>query len=111
MVQELEVKNRRLSINKKTAIIDWIDYVDPSIKYDEFFSKYLMENKPCIFKSNIIENWSCKRQWNLDGTPDFDVLDILFGKLIMIMYFKSFMCVNHIKDFFYRRLYSASCRL
>lgn len=79
MLQELEIKSRRLSINKSTAIIDWIDYVDPSITYDEFFSKYLMENKPCIFKSNITEKWSCKRQWNLDGAPDFDVLDILFG--------------------------------
>ncbi|XP_071873753.1 jumonji domain containing 4 [Bombus fervidus] len=83
MVQEVEVQNRRLSVNKKTTIIDWIDYVDTSITYDDFFSKYLMENKPCIFKPNITENWSCKRQWNLDGAPDFDVLDISFGDCIV----------------------------
>lgn len=80
MLQELEIKNRRLSVNKSTDIIDWIDYVNPSVTYDEYFSKYLMENKPCIFTSEITDKWSCKRQWNLDGTPDFDVLDISFGK-------------------------------
>ncbi|KAK9303249.1 hypothetical protein QLX08_005015 [Tetragonisca angustula] len=83
MVQELEIQNGRLTVNKKTAVVDWIDYVDPLITYDEFFSKYLAENKPCIFKSSITDNWSCKRQWSLDGAPDFDVLDISFGDCVV----------------------------
>lgn len=87
MLHELEIKNNRLCTEKNTAIIDWIDYVNTSITYDEFFSKYINLNKPCIFKSNITENWSCRRQWNLDGAPDFDVLDILYGKLIINIYF------------------------
>lgn len=99
MVQEVEVQDRRLSVNKKTTIIDWIDYVDASITYDDFFSKYLMENKPCIFKSNITENWSCKRQWNLDGAPDFDVLDISFGKQIINIIFALYVYYLLIKIF------------
>ncbi|XP_017889963.1 jmjC domain-containing protein 4 [Ceratina calcarata] len=79
MLQELEIQNRRPSGEENETLIECIDYLDPSISYDEFFAKYLMENRPCIFKSSITENWSCKRQWNLDGAPDFDVLDILFG--------------------------------
>ncbi|XP_034190454.1 jumonji domain containing 4 [Osmia lignaria lignaria] len=83
MLRELEIKNNRLCTEKNTAIIDWIDYVNTSITYDEFFSKYINLNKPCIFKSNITENWSCRRQWNLDGAPDFDVLDILYGNCVV----------------------------
>lgn len=91
MVQELEIQSGRLTVNKKTAVVDWIDYVDPSITYDEFFSKYLAENKPCIFKSSITENWSCKRQWSLDDAPDFDVLDISFGKQMINHTFTHFV--------------------
>ncbi|XP_076397059.1 jumonji domain containing 4 [Megachile rotundata] len=83
MFHELEIQNNRLCTEKNTAIIDWVDYIDPSVTYDEFFTKYLIPNKPCIFKSSITENWSCKRQWNLDNAPDFDVLDILFGNCVV----------------------------
>ena len=83
MLEVLEIKNGRLSDDKNNVIIDWIDYVGPSMTYDEFFSKYLISNKPCIFKSNVTDNWSCRRQWNLDNTPDFNVLDILFGNYVV----------------------------
>lgn len=83
MFHELEIQNNRLCTEKNTAIIDWIDYINPSVTYDEFFTKYLIPNKPCIFKSSITENWSCRRQWNLDNAPDFDVLDILFGNCMV----------------------------
>ena len=83
MLEVLEIKNGRLSDDKNNVIIDWIDYVSPSMTYDEFFSKYLISNKPCIFKSNVTDNWSCRRQWNLDNTPDFNVLDILFGNYMV----------------------------
>ena len=83
MLEVLEIKNGRLSDDKNNVIIDWIDYVSPSMTYDEFFSKYLISNKPCIFKSNVTDNWSCRRQWNLDNTPDFNVLDILFGNYVV----------------------------
>ena len=83
MLEVLEIKTGRLSGDKNDVIIDWIDYVSPSMTYDEFFSKYLISNKPCIFKSNVTDNWSCRRQWNLDNTPDFDVLDMLFGNYVV----------------------------
>ncbi|XP_053980754.1 2-oxoglutarate and iron-dependent oxygenase JMJD4 [Hylaeus anthracinus] len=83
MLQVLEIKTQRLSINKDTAIIDWIDHVNPSITYDEFFSKYLIPNKPCIFNSKVTENWSCRRQWSDEDAPDFDVLDLLFGNCVV----------------------------
>lgn len=80
MLQLLEIKTKRLSVNKDTTIVDWIDHVSPSITYDEFFSKYLIPNKPCIFNSKVTENWSCRRQWSDDNAPDFDALDLVFGK-------------------------------
>lgn len=84
MLEELEIQNRRPSVERDKTLIECIDYLDPSsITYDEFFARYLIGNRPCIFKSGITENWSCKRQWNLDGAPDFDVLEILFGDCVV----------------------------
>ncbi|XP_043256192.1 2-oxoglutarate and iron-dependent oxygenase JMJD4 [Colletes gigas] len=83
MLELLEIKTKRLSIDKDAAIVDWIDRVAPSMTYDEFFTKYLIPNKPCIFNTKITENWSCRRQWNDDNAPDFDVLDLLFGNCVV----------------------------
>lgn len=78
MSKVVEIKNRRLSINKHCSAPETIDRVD-SLTYDEFFANYLVRNRPCIFSSRVTENWPCKKLWGLDGAPDFDALELLFG--------------------------------
>ena len=50
------------------------------ISYNDFFSKYLIDNEPCIIKSSAIKNWPCTTSWIQDGAPNFELLKELFGE-------------------------------
>lgn len=83
MSKVLDIQSRRLSINKQYIAFESVEPVTDTLSYDEFFTRYLVPNRPCIFTSRTTEKWSCRRQWVLDGTPDIDALSLLFGDCIV----------------------------
>lgn len=83
MSRVLEIEEDCCSINKPISYISVVDRVNSSIAYNDFYTNYLCKNKPCIFDGSLTENWSCRRQWSLDGAPDFDALSLLFGNCVV----------------------------
>lgn len=66
-------------VEKNSRVIDTIDRIDLKVTYNDFFSEYLTRNKPCVIDLEATENWPCRRQWVLDGAPNFEALNSLFG--------------------------------
>lgn len=66
-------------IDEDTCVSNIVERVDSTVTYNDFFSKYLIRNKPCIISLQATENWPCRREWVLDGAPNFEVLRTLFG--------------------------------
>ena len=52
---------------------------DP-ISYTSFFQNYLLPNLPCLLSAKVTENWLSRKDWVLDGAPNFEVLKEKFGK-------------------------------
>ncbi|XP_066928511.1 2-oxoglutarate and iron-dependent oxygenase JMJD4-like [Clytia hemisphaerica] len=40
-----------------------VDRIEKNILYEDFVARYLKENKPCIFSSNLIADWKCANSW------------------------------------------------
>ena len=51
-----------------------------TVPYQNFFQKYLLPNKPCIFSATLTEKWTSRRDWVCDGAPDLALLRSLFGR-------------------------------
>ena len=44
-----------------------IDNISSKISYLNFFSNYLVPNRPCVFGSWLTDNWKCRKEWVLSG--------------------------------------------
>ena len=51
-----------------------------TIKYEEFFREFLEPNQLCIFSSELTKDWRSRKEWIIDGRPNFDLLLKEFGK-------------------------------
>jgi len=75
----IEINDSLYSVDEDTCVPNTIERIDPTVTYNEFFSKYLIPNKPCIINSQATENWPCRHEWVSDGIPNFNILRTLFG--------------------------------
>lgn len=55
--------------------------INSSITYDEFFTEFLQENRPCIIQSGAINNWPCDSLWKQNGAPNLNHLQQVYGKI------------------------------
>lgn len=81
-------------------------YISKEISYDEFFSRFLVPNKPCIFSADVItKTWHARQDWVAeDGSPDIDSILKLFGhvsSLVPIADCKRIEYGTHPKDSMY----------
>ena len=58
---------------------DTLERLGP-IGYDDFFKDYLMQNRLCIFSSDLTKNWRSRLEWVKDSRPDYDFLEKSFGE-------------------------------
>lgn len=79
MPKVFELDYKTPPTQKATCHVDTIDRLKPTISYNDFYTNYLIQNKPCIFDASVTANWSCRRQWSLSGVIDFDALSLMFG--------------------------------
>nr|XP_039264175.1 2-oxoglutarate and iron-dependent oxygenase JMJD4-like [Styela clava] len=64
-----------------------IDKVDSQISYDDFFCKYLVSNRPCLFGNFVTRDWKSAVEWTSRKTvnnytevlPNFEYLKQHFG--------------------------------
>ncbi|XP_060064308.1 2-oxoglutarate and iron-dependent oxygenase JMJD4-like [Ylistrum balloti] len=54
------------------------------ITYDDFFQQYLLQNRPCIFSSELTQGWFSRRDWvdKATGKPDLTFLKEQFGDAV-----------------------------
>ncbi|XP_072751632.1 2-oxoglutarate and iron-dependent oxygenase JMJD4 [Anoplolepis gracilipes] len=80
----IEINNSLYSFDEDTCVPDTIERIEEStVTYNDFFSKYLIPNKPCVINFQATENWPCRRDWVLNGEPNFQVLRTLFGHTVV----------------------------
>ncbi|XP_033228054.1 2-oxoglutarate and iron-dependent oxygenase JMJD4 isoform X2 [Belonocnema kinseyi] len=78
-MSNIEIVDSNISTNsEKSCVFDSSINID-EISYNDFFSNYLIANKPCIIQSNATKNWPCKKDWIQNGAPNFTLLKQLFG--------------------------------
>ena len=53
------------------------------IKYEEFFRDFLEANKLCIFSSEVTQHWRSRKEWVIDGRPNFEFLSNHFGNFCL----------------------------
>ncbi|EGI70634.1 PREDICTED: jmjC domain-containing protein 4 [Acromyrmex echinatior] len=70
-------------LNEDDCVTTMIERIDSTVTYNDFFSKYLMCNKPCVISFQAIKNWPCRHEWVLNGAPNFEMLRKLFGHSIV----------------------------
>lgn len=77
----IEINNDVQSSNEVSSYVPsaTIERIDSLVTYNEFFSKYLLANKPCIVDSQVTKDWPCRWEWVQDGAPNFNALRTLFG--------------------------------
>lgn len=76
----IEINDGLSSSDEDTHVPNTVEKIEEStVTYNDFFSKYLIYNQPCVFNSHATENWPCRRNWVLNDTPNFEVLRTLFG--------------------------------
>ena len=54
--------------------------------YDEFFTRYLQLNKPCMMK-NVTKNWKSSQSWIKDDAPNINHLRGSYGKMALNLHF------------------------
>ena len=60
----MDTPDLRFEINQDPgADINQIDYIEKPITYQEFFTEYLLGNKPCVFGSWATNNWRSRAEW------------------------------------------------
>ena len=66
-----------------------IDYIQSPISYEEFFLKYLIPNKPCLFGPWATADWRSVKEWvTSEGKPDLEFLSEKFGNMIQFLWFQ-----------------------
>ncbi|XP_074662894.1 2-oxoglutarate and iron-dependent oxygenase JMJD4-like [Tubulanus polymorphus] len=63
-----------------------IDRINEEITYEEFFVKYLLANKPCVFAAHITKDWGCRKNWvsaDDDDKPYWSFLKTTFGDAVV----------------------------
>jgi len=78
----VEYVNSEAGLSKLTnQEINCIDRIDGgNISYEEFFSRYLSVNKPCILSQEMTANWKSRLEWvDGNGKPNFEFLKEYFG--------------------------------
>lgn len=85
--------NSIYSIDGDTCVSNIVERIDSTVTYNDFFSKYLIRNKPCIINLQSTENWPCRREWVLNGAPNFEVLRTLFGMWKVIELYRTIINV------------------
>ncbi|XP_063780595.1 2-oxoglutarate and iron-dependent oxygenase JMJD4 isoform X2 [Pseudophryne corroboree] len=63
--------------------IDFID--DPeNFSYNEFFSRYMLANTPCLFSSKFTQSWGSRKSWvTSEGKPNWAHLLQNFGDAVV----------------------------
>ncbi|XP_029649406.1 2-oxoglutarate and iron-dependent oxygenase JMJD4-like isoform X1 [Octopus sinensis] len=57
-----------------------VDYVSEEISYEDFFLRYLIPNKPCVFSCKHTRHWRSRAEWvDEQGKPKFEFLKTNFG--------------------------------
>ncbi|XP_077260757.1 jumonji domain containing 4 [Temnothorax americanus] len=60
-----------------------VERINSPVTYNDFFSRHLIGNKPCVIGLRATENWPCRREWVSNGAPNFEVLRALFGHSVV----------------------------
>ena len=50
---------------------------------EEFFGKFLLTNKPCLFDAQMTREWRSRREWVTEGKPDVKYLKTMFGMYLL----------------------------
>lgn len=74
-----------------------MDRVEPeNCSYLEFYFRYLLPGRPCIFAANLTENWRSMREWiEPNGRPNLKFLMENFGSTIAIIWRKFLWFLPH----------------
>ena len=51
-----------------------------AIRYDEFFSQFMLSNKMCVFSNEMTRSWRSRKEWVRNGKPNFEFLSDRFGR-------------------------------
>ncbi|KAJ9577233.1 hypothetical protein L9F63_006207 [Diploptera punctata] len=70
----LKSERNQLQIGENTIPIESDD-----ISYNEFFTKYLCKNLPCILQIKATKNWKSVNEWTLNKKPNFTYIAEKFG--------------------------------
>ena len=82
----MDIPDLRLEINQASrADTNQIDYIEKPITYQEFFTEYLLRNKPCVFGSWATNNWRSRAEWVKNSEPNLEYLVEEFGKNICLI--------------------------
>lgn len=74
--------------NKTTSIEEILENIPVlnKISYNEFFNKYMLENKPCVIQ-NVTELWEASSKWlTEDKVPDVFYLTQKYGDCSITVY-------------------------
>ncbi|XP_048579170.1 2-oxoglutarate and iron-dependent oxygenase JMJD4 isoform X2 [Nematostella vectensis] len=52
------------------------------ISYEAFLTDYLQPNKLCVFSCELTQEWKCRKEWVVNGEPNFEFLHQNFGNAI-----------------------------
>lgn len=66
-------------VGENACVPSTVERIESAMTYNDFFSKYLICNKPCVIGLQATENWPCRHEWVLNGAPNFELLRTLFG--------------------------------
>jgi hypothetical protein len=79
-VIELEVPvNGAVHSNSNFAKAKKVSYANADIQYNDFFRRYLFENRPCIVRGPVTESWTSAIEWISDSRPNFSYICKKFG--------------------------------
>lgn len=58
-----------------------IPVVQQSVTYEEFYNRFMVQNKPCLIEEHVTRSWFSRSKWITEsGHIDFDRLHALYGK-------------------------------
>ncbi|XP_014481072.1 PREDICTED: jmjC domain-containing protein 4 [Dinoponera quadriceps] len=76
----IEINSSLCSVDEDVCVSNTIERVDPAtVTYNDFFSEYLIRNRPCVVGSQATANWPCRREWVLEDAPNFEALRASFS--------------------------------
>ncbi|EFN85605.1 JmjC domain-containing protein 4 [Harpegnathos saltator] len=79
----IEIDSSLCPVNEDACVPNTIERIDSTVTYNDFFSEYLIRNRPCIISSQATENWPCRREWVLEDAPNFEMLRTSFGHSVV----------------------------